>query len=151
MNRSSAEIMKQFNRINDKISLLYHKASRKLGLSDSEMSIFYLLCDYGTLSQKEIIGLTGMSKQTMSSAVGRMEAAGWLSRGVTAGHRRDLILTEKGQAVVDDVLAPFMEQENRIFETWTEEEKTTFLSLNARYRDELERIVNGMTDRQKGG
>lgn len=68
----SETMIRRFNVINDEITSLYHQASLKLGFADSEMVILYLLCDYGMISQRRIIEITGMSKQTVSSSISRM-------------------------------------------------------------------------------
>ena len=137
----SETMLRRFNVINDEITSLYHQASLKLGFADSEMVILYLLCDYGMISQRRIIEITGMSKQTVSSSISRMENAGWLLRGTKNGHRREITLTESGENLIRNVLRPFIEQEESIFSDWTEDEKEIFLKLNRRYRDKLRDIV----------
>jgi len=137
----SETMIRRFNVINDEITSLYHQASLKLGFADSEMVILYLLCDYGMISQRRIIEITGMSKQTVSSSISRMENAGWLLRGTKNGHRREITLTESGENLIRNVLRPFIEQEESIFSDWTEDEKEIFLKLNRRYRDKLRDIV----------
>ena len=137
----SETMIRRFNVINDEITSLYHQASLKLGFADSEMVILYLLCDYGMISQRRIIEITGMSKQTVSSSISRMENAGWLLRGTKNGHRREITLTESGENLIRNVLRPFIEQEESIFSDWTEDEREIFLKLNRRYRDKLRDIV----------
>lgn len=144
MDKKTMPMIRRFNRINDEISALYHSAFKKLGFADSEMLILYFLCDYGTITQRKIIEITGMSKQTVSSAVSRMTDDGWLLRGTEAGHRRDLVLTEKGERLVRDLVIPFMEKEESIFDGWTEEEKEVYLRLNERYRDSLRVMIENM-------
>lgn len=145
----NTNMLHRFNAIYDEISSLYHKASEKLGLADSEMLVLYLIDEHEeTLSQSDIMNITGMSKQTIHSAVKRMETSGWLSRAERSGHRRELRLTSAGQQVIREVIEPFREKEESIFADWTAEEKESYLRLNERYRDALRGIVEKLPGRK---
>ncbi|MGN1389435.1 MAG: MarR family winged helix-turn-helix transcriptional regulator, partial [Bulleidia sp.] len=139
----------RFNRINDEITALYHRAFRKLGFSDSEMVILYMLCDYSHgLTQSDIINVTGMSKQTVNSAISRMVQNGWIMLGERTNHRREIRFTETGEAISRDVIVPFIAAEDHLFEGWTAEEKEQFLLLHQRYRDALSTMVDQLPARQ---
>ena len=140
-----ASTIGRLNRLSDEINALYHRASTKMGFADSDMAILYMLCDYGHgLTQSDIISATGMSKQTVNSSVSRMAKAGWLTLGQKDHRRREIVLTEKGQEINDKVIHPFMEMEEHLFDTWSDEEKNTYLELHRRYRDALEAMVAAM-------
>ena len=137
-------VIHRINRINDEIAALYHRASTKMGLADSEMSILYLLCDYGSVTQRQIIQYTGMSKQTLSSAVKRMERNGWLRHGDENGNRRELVPTPAGYQMIRDFILPLMNAEESIFSGWSEEERRRYLQLTEKYRDALRGVVDSM-------
>ncbi|MGI6108048.1 MAG: MarR family winged helix-turn-helix transcriptional regulator [Lachnospiraceae bacterium] len=137
-------LIHRINRINDEINALYHRASVKMGLADSEMVILYLLCDYGSITQRQIIQYTGMSKQTLSSAVKRMEQNGWIRHGDESGNRRELLPTTAGNRMIRDLILPLMNAEESIFSSWTEDERRRFLQLNEKYRDALRGVVDSM-------
>lgn len=140
------QTIQRFNRINDEINYLYHKASHKMGLADSEMIILYLLHDYEQLTQSDIINRTGMTKQTVNSAIVRMEKDGWIQLGKRTQHRKIISFTVLGKQIVQEVLGPFIQAEEKIFDDWSQEEIDLFLKLNCRYRDELRRVVNTMKE-----
>lgn len=145
---NSAKTLHQFNIITDEIDSLYHKAAGKMGLSDSEMLILYLLVDYEeNISQSDIIAISGMSKQTVNSAVTNMEKKNWLKRAVKSGRKRSLELTETGRAIVDKLIIPFQKMEESIFDSWSMEDRSLFVELNIRYRDALKDILDRMSDR----
>ena len=149
MNTEKTSTIRRFNQINDEITSLYHRASTKLGFSDSELIILYLLCSYDReLTQSCVIDLTGMSKQTVNSSVRRMEQAGWVALGERTNHRRVIRFTKAGEELSREVIQPFMEREEGLFADWTKEEKETFLSLHQRYRDALRRMVEMLPDRR---
>ncbi|MGN1382784.1 MAG: MarR family winged helix-turn-helix transcriptional regulator [Eubacterium sp.] len=149
MNEQKTATIRRFNRINDEINALYHRASTKLGFSDSELIILYLLCGYdGELTQSRIIELTGMSKQTVNSSVRRMEQNGLVVLGERTNHRRVIQFTKAGENLSRDVILPFMEREEALFSDWTPEEKETFLSLHKRYLNALRRMVETLPERR---
>lgn len=110
--------------------------------------ILYLLYSYGeAITQSDIISISGMSKQTINSAVTKMENKGWLTRAERSGQKRSLNLIETGRKILDEVIGPFQELEETIFDDWTDEERRQFLDLNIRYRDALKSIVDKMPDK----
>lgn len=144
----------RLNRLIDEISALYHRAGTKMGFADSDMAILYTLCDHGHgLTQSDIISVTGMSKQTVNSSVSRMVKAGWLALGQKIHHRREIVFTKKGQEISDQIMRPFMEMEEHLFDSWSAEERETYLLLHRRYRDALEAMVEAMPVRKcvRGG
>ena len=67
----------KLNRICRELNGLYHDISAQLGLSDSESMILYILYDaQEPLTQSGIAKATGLSKQTLHSAVRRLEREG---------------------------------------------------------------------------
>ena len=67
----------QYTYLAGEINALYHEAAVKMGLSDSVQNILYVLCDQGSrCSQSEIGRLTGISRQTINSAIRKLERDG---------------------------------------------------------------------------
>lgn len=146
---SSTKTLDQFNTIADEINSLYHRAAGKMGFSDSEFMILYMLYSYGeTITQSDIIAISGMSKQTINSAVTKMEDKGWLTRAERSGRKRSINLTETGRKILNEVIGPFQELEETIFDNWTDEERQQFIELNIRYRDAMKSIVDKMPDKE---
>lgn len=134
--------MQEFNRLVTEIDNVYHQAAKKLGITDSERDILYILTQ-GEFGQSDICHILGVSKQTVNSAVQKMVKQGILE--TPTGQRREkLKLTTAGELFVEEKIAPLIHAENRVFEAWTEEERTTFLELNRKYlamfQKEVERL-----------
>ena len=56
------------------ITSLYHKAAVKMGISDTVLNILYVLCEKeGQCLQSDIFRLTGISRQTINSAIRKLE------------------------------------------------------------------------------
>ncbi len=75
MNRLISRDMKRFNYLLGEMDAVYHEISLKLGMSDSAMIILYTICDIGDCCLlTEICRLSGLSKQTVNSALRKLEA-----------------------------------------------------------------------------
>ena len=67
--------MKRYNHLLGEIDSVYHEMSQKLGLSDSAMIILYTICNSGDRCPlQDICRLSGISKQTINSAIRKLEA-----------------------------------------------------------------------------
>lgn len=56
------------------ITSLYHEAAVKIGISDTVLNILYVLCEKeGQCLQSDIFRLTGISRQTINSAIRKLE------------------------------------------------------------------------------
>ena len=67
-------IRQRLNKNYNELNGLYHDISMKLGLSDSESMVMYMLYDIQEpLTQSDIVKATGLSKQTLNSAIRKLE------------------------------------------------------------------------------
>ena len=69
--------LQEFNRIFKEFNMIYRDVALKLGLSNSVFDIFYIICESGDCcSQKYICDATFLPKQTVHSAIQKLEAEG---------------------------------------------------------------------------
>ena len=72
----------QYTYLAGEINALYHEAAVKTGISDSVQNILYVLCEKGgKCLQSEISRLTGISRQTINSAIRKLEKEGIWNKG----------------------------------------------------------------------
>ncbi|MEE0434383.1 MAG: winged helix-turn-helix transcriptional regulator [Peptococcaceae bacterium] len=122
------------------INALYHEAAVRAGISDSVQNILYVLCEeQGHCPQSEIARRTGISRQTINSAIRKLEKDGIIVLEPGKGRNTIVCLTEKGQCFAEEKIAPLFAVENKIWNEWTEEEQRTYLNLTKKYRDALKR------------
>ena len=92
--------MKRFNHLLGETHAVYHEISLKMGLSDSAMNILYTICDNGdSCPLHEICRLSGLSKQTVNSAIRKLEADGILYLKPVGGRNKDVCLTDAGKRI----------------------------------------------------
>lgn len=135
----------QYTYLAGEINALYHEAAVKMGISDSVQNILYVLCDQGSrCSQSEIGRLTGISRQTINSAIRKLERDGIVYLEQGQGRNTIVCLTNQGKAFAAQRVVPLLEAEQKIWNEWTPEEQREYLRLTQKYRDGLKRHLQTM-------
>lgn len=137
--------MRRFNRLLGEINGTYHEAAVKLGLSDSVMAVLYTLCSEGNpCPLQEIVRQSGVSKQTINSAIRRLEGEGSVRLEAAKGRGKNVYLTPKGRELARRTVIPMMEMEDEIYASWTEEELRGYLELTERFAAALKEKAKGL-------
>ncbi len=132
----------QYTYLAGEINALYHEAAVKTGVSDSVQNILYVLCEKdGRCLQSEVSKLTGISRQTINSAIRNLEKDGIVYLEHGKGRNTILCLTEKGEKFAAEKIYPLYEAENKIWNEWTPEEQQQYLILTQKYRDGLKKYL----------
>lgn len=130
MEYSLSKIMKRCNHLYGEIDAVYHEISLKLGLSDSAMSILYTICDHGSCCPlQEVCRCSGLSKQTVNSAVRKLESEGILYLEPNGSKSKNVCLTESGKHLADRTARRVLCAENEIFASWPREDVEKYLEL----------------------
>ncbi|OUQ65220.1 MarR family transcriptional regulator [Eubacterium sp. An11] len=132
----------QYTYLAGEINALYHEAAVKTGVSDSVQNILYVICEKGDRClQSEISRLTGISRQTINSAIHKLEKEGIIRLEQGKGRNTIVCLTEEGKNYARRKIYPLFEIENKIWADWTEEEQQQYLLLTQKYRDGLKKYM----------
>ena len=128
------EQMKRFNLLSSEIEAAYHEAALKLGLSDSTMTILYTLyCQEGECLLNDIVLISGTSKQTINSALRKLETQDIIYLKSFEGRKKKVFLTDKGKQLANNTISQLITIENEIFDTWSDKERTLYVELTQRY------------------
>ena len=69
--------LRRFNRLVGETDAVYHELANRLGLSDSAFQILYTLqSEDGACPLRDICAFSGLTKQTVNSALRKLEAEG---------------------------------------------------------------------------
>lgn len=141
-----SEEMKRINYLTTEIDAAYHEAALKLGLSDSTMLVLYTICNHGeSCLVNDIIRLSGVSKQTLNSALRKLENEDVIYLEAVGGKKKQVCLTDKGKALIKDTVLRVIEVENEIFDSWTEEERTLYVELTQKYLFSFKEKIKGLS------
>ena len=117
-----------------KLNSIYHQFAMKYSLSDSEFQILYTLQFFGDgCLLHEIVEFTEIPKQTIHSALKKMEKEKWLYLEDVNPKRKRIFLTNQGKAVALNTVQKVIDIESKIFENYDEEKINIYLD----FMDEL--------------
>ena len=87
--------LREYNRIYKEVNDIYRDAASKFGLSNSVFDILYTICEVGEgCLQKDVCDATFIPKQTVNSAIRKLEQEGYLTLCNRKGHSKHILLTE---------------------------------------------------------
>ena len=130
------EAIHKLNCLSAEISSLYHHASLRLGVSDSGMIVLQMLHERGlSCPLCEIYKQSGISKQTISSAVRKLENDGIIRLEQSSGRSKNVTLTDKGLEYLKATAVRLYEAERAAYESWTDEEIGNFVRLMQKYAE----------------
>ncbi len=142
MKNEMKDICRQYNYLASELDTAYHNASYVLGLSDSAMRILYTICLGGDCCMlSDIIRLSGISKQTINSALRKLEAEGTVYLETAEGRKKKVCLTEQGKALAQRTVVQLQKMEDKILSSWTPEEQAIYVSLTERYLNDFNRMI----------
>lgn len=137
----SAEL-RNLNHLINEIDYAYHEAALKLGLSDSAMMILYTICNSGKeCLLSDIMRLSGISKQTVNSALRKLETDGIVYLKSAGGRKKTVCLTEKGEIFTENTVLKILNIEYEIINEWTKDEWEYYLKLNQRYLEKFKEKI----------
>lgn len=127
-----------YNQVLKKIDREYHNVAQKFGLSDSVMLILYTVSNNGNECMlSEITHFSGLSKQTVNSAIRKLESEGLIYLELVGLRKKKICLTEKGKEFSKNTVCKIIDIENEIYNSWLPEEWDLYLSLTQRFLEDF--------------
>lgn len=139
----------RYNHLVEEIDHLYHTIATRLGVSDSVLMLLYIVKESGgSCLLRTVYESTGIPKQTLNSALRRMEADEILTLSSAGGRAKKIFLTASGAAFADRTAGRLMAAENAVFAAWKSEDVERYLSLTERFLSDLSREAReiGLSD-----
>lgn len=143
--RCSLDI-KRYNYLLSETSTAYYELASAMGLSDSAMHILYTICNFGdSCLLSDITRMTGLRKQTINSALRKLEGDGVVYLSSADGKKKTVHLTQSGKELASHTALRLIDAENAIFDSWTEEERNVYLELTQRYLTQFKEKCKELT------
>ena len=154
MEHRPEKAISRYNYLYGEIDGAYHELSLGLGLSDSAMKILYVLCDNGGgCLLRTVCRSSGLSKQTVNSALRKLEQEGTVELERAGGKEKKVLLTAVGRELADRTAMQILRIEDELFASWPPEEVETYLTLTERYLNDFRKRADAFlkTKRSNGG
>ena len=143
MSRKISVGMKRFNYLNGELNMVYHTVAFRLGVSDSTMQILYTICNFGeSCLLSDICRLTGARKQTVNSALRKLEKEGVLYLTPENGKSKRVVLTGRGKELAERTAVRLIAAENAVFDAWSKKDVENYLALTERYLKDIRRQID---------
>lgn len=134
MGENTSKNRKRYNHLLGEIEGTYHDLSVKLGISDSVSRILYTICCAGdSCLLHAVCRHTGLSKQTVNSAIRKLEREGIVYLEAVDGKAKKVCLTEEGKLFADQTARRVITMENDIFASWPRDDVEKYLELTERF------------------
>ncbi len=143
--------LKQYNDITKENDEIYRDIAKKFGLSECAFWIlYYLRTEYGEPVQSGICNSFYLPKQSINSALKKLEAEGYISL-TFGGNRRSkgLLLTSMGRKLCEETVDHIIEAEKSALGSLSEREQEEFMKLYKKYTDNFK--LNMREIPEKGG
>ena len=135
----------RINCITEDIDSLYHQAAVKLGVSDSVLFVLYMIYVNGEKCLLyDIYKSSGISKQTINSAIRKLENEKIVYLEKHNGKTKMVCLTETGKSYASQTAAKLLETEGNAFRDWSEEEIDTYLRLIEKHNISLRKQIENL-------
>lgn len=147
MTDQEKEQYRNYCRLSKEMEEEYGSLADVCGISDGIFWILYALRSSDSpITQTDIAKELYMNKQTVSSAIKKMEADGYVTLETTADNRKNKVikLTTTGVALAEQSADKVIDCEMQAFEKFTQREKEQFLRLNCKYTKILKDLLKNL-------
>lgn len=142
--------LSEYNDIYKENDNIYRDIAKNLGLSEcSFWTLYTLRTHFIPPVQSEISAFLHQPKQTVNSALKKMESDGYITLAQGKDLRsKQILLTQKGSALCEKTVDRVIAMEQNAFADLSDEEQQMFLSLFHKYTDMLKKHMQNITERK---
>ena len=145
MSINYSEIIYQINCLVKDIDSIYHKAALKLKMSDTVMFILYLVYENdGKYLLNNIQKETNISKQTLNSAIRKLEKDEIIYLEKIDGKKKNVCFTNKGKEYTNNTIAHLFKAECNTIKKWDDKDIKQYLDLMKKYNQNLKEEIKNM-------
>lgn len=140
-NQNIQKILSQYNNLYKEIDEIYHMLARYYGISDCALWILYIIRELDeNHTQNKICEMLSLSKQTVNSALKKLEKEGYIKLEYSPGNQKNKLiqLTDYGKTFTRKTIDNVIKMEKNVFSQFSVEERTTFLGLFEKYVRQLQ-------------
>ncbi len=135
-NQGHVNEIHRINYLTTEMEAMYHQASLKMGITDSVSIVLYSVYDAeNECLLSDIYKNSGISKQTINSAIRSLEADGILYLEQYSERKKKGCLDGAGKGVCAENGCQTLPSRMNTFDLWTKEEIETYIRLMAKYAD----------------
>lgn len=138
---NTRKMLTRYNSLYKEIDEVYHMLAKHYGLSDCALWIIYIIRESEEdHTQNKLCELLSLSKQTVNSALKKLEEKGYIRLEHSPGNQKNklIYLTEPGKQFAAETIDHVIRMEQNAFSQFTPEERIAFLQLFEKYARQLQ-------------
>ena len=138
-------VLSSFNQAHKRMDGLYHAYAKSVGLTDTAFWLLYTLYESDRpCTQKDLGEVCFYAPQTINSAMKALEDKGLIRLELAPESRKNkhVLLTNTGEKLLKQKIAPLVQAEERSFDRLTEQERKALLGLTEKHIGLLQEEIN---------
>lgn len=129
-----SDVQIEYNHLYKEFDDIYHDAALNASLSDSAFDILYGIFELGDgCLQRDICRTSCIPKQTINSAIRKMEANGWIELKPGKERSMQIFLTDTGRQIQQEKIYPVIQAENNALSVLSPEEWDQLILFHQKY------------------
>ena len=113
---------------------IYRQMAKQMNLTDMAMWALYTLrVEPGEMTQSRMCEFLHEPKQTINSAIRKMEANGWIELKPGKGRSMQIFLTDTGRQIQQEKIYPVIQAENNALSVLSPEEWDQLILFHQKY------------------
>lgn len=150
MSIGNGEKVKMIGCLTNDLDMVYHTAAFHLNVSDSVLWIMYVMFDKGDgCYLHDVCTSSGLSKQTINSAIRKLENDDILYLVQDKGKHKKVFLTDKGKEYLQVTAVKLFKAECAALSDWSEEEFNTYLRLSKKHLASLKEQIKTLENKEE--
>lgn len=145
-NRIINKKLSEYNSIIKENEGIYHRVAKKNGLSNGAFWILYMMCEEeGNLTQSTVCDTFYQPKQTVNSALKKLEQQGLVELEIVAGsHGKRINFTKKGWEFAENTVFKVIANEKKALDGLSLKEQEEFFRLFRKFTKLLKENMEEM-------
>lgn len=150
MNQEKANKIYRINGLYQECESVYHQVALHFHMSDSSLKILYTIyVNYGKCLLYDIYSASGISKQTVNSAIRKLEKEELIYLENFNKKSKIVNFTEKGSEYAQKTVAPLFKAECNAFEDWSERDFKLYLLLIEKHNVSLRKQIDQLCQEEQ--
>ncbi len=135
----------EYNNVLKSVDESYRNVAKRYGLSEAAFWTLYTLrMEPGNITQSDVCDVLYQPKQTVNSALKRLESKGYITLTPTGAHSKNISFTESGIKLCEQTVDKVIEAECETLREMTDEEKENLIALQKLYGILLKNKINNL-------
>lgn len=135
----------EYNNVLKSVDESYRNVAKRYGLSEASFWTLYTLrMEQGNITQSDVCNVLYQPKQTVNSALKKLESKGYIMLTPAGAHTKNISFTESGIKLCEQTVDKVIEAECEALKEMTDDEAENLIALQRTYSILLKNKLNNL-------